>query len=598
VKKVTLAIMAAVTALLLATPATFAFEQPRDRNDNKPGMNGFGGKVAVFDSYTKVNDWISTVKVTFLPGSETTEVTAVSGLTEYLGATAGNKPEKIEPTTLAKGDWVFVSSIFGSPTEEGKAGKEFARTIVKPDLKLLAMGIRGRDMLGTVEKIDKTSVSIMPYGPYPEDKKPEAKTFNLGSNVLVFKTDDKENFTKLALSDVKVGSKVAVSVMPLIEKGQDNKKDAQIYAVSFAVMDNFPEMPKQELLATFTSSENSVMKVSPIAQVRPGDGRDDRGGQNPAPGKGDDKGGQNPKPLDGETPTPPEKNRGPKTIEVKFDSNTVFVLNTGDKIEKIDPANIREQDKLMMTVQMKDYNGTWSLYAYTVRVLQDIPNPKTSREVRVLGTLESFGEYSVTVKPYKGENSITLAVDPECKYAKMGEEGKRPEMIKASDIKAGDKLAISVITNRHENRQPGENVRPNDDTTPKTISGTVFMITVINEFPKPVAMGKITAITADKLTIEKPEMGRQKDDKNDNKTVDFVINSNTKFYTIDKDGKKEAKADQFKADEWVMVEFEENNGTNTAFSIVKVDRPPNNPQPNPGQGGEGGQPNPPQPPQP
>ncbi len=596
-RKSTLAIMAAVTALLLATPAAFAFEQPRDRNDNRPGMNGFG-RVAVFDSYTKVNDWISTVNVTFLPETANTEVTAVAGLTEYVSATAGNKPEKIEPTTLKKGDWVFINSIFGSPSEEGKTGKEFARTVVKPDLKLLAMGIKGRDMLGTVEKIDKTSVSIMPYGPYSEDKKPEARTFNLGDNVLVFKTDDKENFTQLSLSDVKAGSKVAVSVMPLVEKGKEGKKDAQIFAISFAVMDNFPEMPKQQLLATFASSENSVMKVSPIVQARTGEGGNDRGGQDPAPGKGDDKGGQNPKPLDGETPNPPEKNRGPKTVEVKYDSNTVFVLSTGDKIEKIDPANIREQDKLLMTVQMKENNGSWSLYAYTVRVLQDIPNPKTSREVKVFGTLENFGDYSVTFKQYKGDNSITLAVDPECKYAKIGEEGKRPEMISASDIKAGDKLVISVIVNGAANRQPGENVKPNDDTTPKTISGTVFMITVINEFPKPVTMGKITAITAEKLTIEKPEMGRQKDDKNnDSKTVDFVINSNTKFYTIDKDGKKEAKADQFKADDWVMVEFEENNGTNTAFSIVKVDRPPNNPQPNPGQGDEGGQPTP-QPPQP
>lgn len=592
-KKITLAIMAAVTALLLATPATFAFEQPRDRNDNRPGPDGFG-KVAVFDSYTKVNDWISTIKVTFLPEPEITEVTAVSGLTEYMGATTGNKPEKIDPTTLKKGDWVFVTSIFGSPAQEGKEGKQFARMVLKPDLKLLAMGMKGRDMLGTVEKIDKASVSIMPYGPFPEDRKPEAKSFNLGANVLVFKTDGKENFTQLSLSDVKTGSKVAVSVMPLIKKGEDNKKEAQIYAISFAVLDNFPEMPKQELLAVFTSSENSVMKVSPIAQAKPGDGRDDRGGQNPAPGKGNDKGGQNPKPLDGEKPTPPEKNRGPKTIEVKYDSNTVFVLNTGDKIEKIDPANIREQDKLMMTVQMKDYNGTWAIYAYTVRVLQDIPNPRTSREIKVFGTLESFGEYSVTFKPYKGDTSVILAVDPECKYAKMGEDGKRPEMINASDVKAGDKIVLGVVASRQENRQPGENVRPNDDTTPKTIAGTVYMITVINEFPKPVAMGKITAITAVKLTIEKPEIGRQKDDKNDSKTVDFVINTNTKFYTVDREGKKEVKADQFKADDWVMVEFEENEGTNTAFSIVKVDRPPNNQPPNPGPGGEPT----PQPPQP
>jgi hypothetical protein len=150
VKKITLTIMAVVTALLLATPATFAFEQPRDMNDNRPGPDGFG-KVAVFDSYTKVNDWISTIKVTFLPEPEITEVTAVSGLTEYMGATTGNKPEKIDPTTLKKGDWVFVTSIFGSPAQEGREGKQFARMVLKPDLKLLAMGMKGRDMLGTVE---------------------------------------------------------------------------------------------------------------------------------------------------------------------------------------------------------------------------------------------------------------------------------------------------------------------------------------------------------------------------------------------------------------------------------------------------------------
>ena len=574
-KKIATSILMTILAVTLALPAAYAIDKPGD-DKKEPGRDQPNfGRVAVFDSIKKENDWISTMKVTFMPESSTTDVMLVNGLTEYKNIVIGSQPTDLDPTTLKKGDFVFVASIFGAPAEEGKEGKQFARMVSKSDLKGTIMGIRARDMLATVEKIDGKTMSVMPYGPHPTDKAPEAQTINLHGNMIVFKADDKmENVTQLKVSDIKTGSKIAVSIMPLGKKTDDGK-DVQLYAVLVKILDSFPEMRTEQLAAVFVSSEGNTLTVNPV--------RIDN--RNQDPGQGNDKGGNNPRPGSiraNDDTKPPAPNREQKTVEVKFDSSTVFVLNTGSKIETIKPADIREKDKLVMTVQMRETNNEWALYAKTVRVMQEFPNPGTNREIKVFGTLESFGQYSITFKPNKADASTTLAMDPECVFVKQTEEGKRPEIIKQSDVKAGDKLVVSAIVDRKNNGKPNDGqTKPNEDKQQPKIEGTVFMVMVIDAFPNPVAMGKITEISASKVIIQVPT-APNKDNTDEKKTLEFAINTNTKFYTMTREGKKEVKIDEFKADQWIRVEFEEANNANTAISIMKIDRP-QNPNPQDGQ---------------
>lgn len=574
-KKIATSILVAIMAVTLALPAAFAIDKPVDDKKN-PGkdMPNFG-RIAVFDSIKKENDWVSTMKVTFMPESSTTDVMLVSGLTEYKNIVIGSQPTNLDPNSLKKGDYIFVNSIFGSPTEDGKTGKQFARLVSKSDLKGTIMGIRARDTLGTVEKTDGKTMSVMPYGPRPSDKKVEALTINLYDNMIVFKADEKmENVTQLKASDIKTGSKIAVSVMPLGNKSDDENKNVQMYAVLVKILDSFPEMRTEQLAATVVSSENNTLTVTPVRI-------DNRNNQDP--GQGNDNGGNNPRPGNNvranDDTQPPTPNKEQKTVVVKYDSSTVFVLNTGSKIETIKPADIREKDKLVMTVQMGETNNEWALYAKTVRVMQNFPNPGTNREVKVFGTLESFGQYSITFKPNKADSSTTLAMDPECVFVKQAEEGKRPEIIKQSDIKAGDKLVVSAIVDRKNNGRPNDGqTKPNEDKPQPKIEGTVFMVMVIDAFPNPVAMGKITEISASKVIIQVPT-APNKDNIDEKKTLEFAINSNTKFYTMTREGKKEIKIDEFKVDQWIRVEFEESNNANTAISIMKIDRPQNpNPQ--------------------
>lgn len=584
-KKIATSILMTILAVTLALPAAFATDKPGD-DKKDPGRDQPNvGRIAVFDSIKKENDWVSTMKVTFMPESSTSDVVLVSGLTEYKNIVMGSKPTDLDPKTLKKGDYVFVASIFGAPEAEGKEGKQFARMISKSDLKGTIMGIRARDTLGTVEKIDTKTMSVMPYGPRPSDKKAEAQTINLYDNMIVFEADDKmENVTQLKVSDIKTGSKIAVSIMPLGKKGSDDKTDVQLYAVLVKILDSFPEMRTEQLAAVFVSSESNTLTVNPIKI----DNRND-----PRPGgQGGNDGGRDVRPVNkgnngdvraNDDTQPPERQKGERTVQVKYDSSTVFVLNTGSKIETIKPADIREKDKLVMTVQMRETNNEWALYAKTVRVMQDFPNPNSSREAKVFGTLERFGQYSITFKPNKADDSITLAMDPECVFVKQPEEGKRPEIIKQSDLKAGDKLVVNAIVDRKDNGRPNDGngqPMPNEDKQQPKIEGTVFMVMVIDAFPNPVAMGKITEISASKVVIQVPT-APNKDNADEKKTLEFAINSSTKFYTMTREGKKEVKIDEFKVDQWIRVEFEEANNANTAISIMKVDRPQN---PNPADG--------------
>ncbi|MBP7732216.1 MAG: hypothetical protein KA140_00415 [Caldisericia bacterium] len=578
-KKIATSILVAIMAVTLALPAAFAIDKPVDDKKN-PGkdMPNFG-RIAVFDSIKKENDWVSTMKVTFMPESSTTDVMLISGLTEYKNIVIGSQPTNLDPNSLKKGDYIFVNSIFGSPIEDGKVGKQFARLVSRSDLKGTIMGIRARDTLGTVEKIDGKTMSVMPYGPRPSDKKVEALTINLYDNMIVFKADEKmENVTQLKASDIKTGSKIAVSVMPLGDKSDDASNNVQMYAVLVKILDSFPEMRTEQLAATVISSENNTLTVTPVRidnknDPRPGQGNDN-GGNDPRPGNKDN--GNN---IGANDDTQPPEQKTEKTVTVKYDSSTIFVLNTGSKIETIKPADIREKDKLVMTVQMRETNNEWALYAKTVRVMQNFPNPGTNREVKVFGTLESFGQYSITFKPNKVDASSTLAMDPECVFVKQAEEGKRPEIIKQSDIKAGDKLVVSAIVDRKNNGKPNDGqTKPNEDKPQPKIEGTVFMVMVIDAFPNPVAMGKITEISASKVIIQVPT-APNKDNTDEKKTLEFTINANTKYYTMTREGKKEVKIDEFKADQWIRVEYQEANNANTAISIMKIERPQNpNPQ--------------------
>lgn len=584
-RKIVTSILIALLALTAGIPSSMAMDRPGDKNPEQ-GRDNFGfGRIAVFDSIKKENDWISTMIVSFLPQSDTTDVVLVNGLTEYKNIIMGSKPTDLDPATMKKGDYIFVNSMFGTPPEEGKEGKQFARLVVKSDLKGTIVGVRGRELLGTVEKLDGKTISLMPYGPHPKEKTPEAVSITLHDNMIVFKSDDKlENITQLKISDIKTGSKLVVWIMPLVKEGtkDEERKDFQLFAVMANVLTEFPEMRYEQMAGIFISTENSIMTVNPIRM-------DNR--KEPGPGEG----GRNVRPGNSrirnismnEDPQPPEGERGPRTIQITFDKSTIFVLNTGSKIEKINPSDIREKDKLLMTVQMRETNNEWFLYAKTVRVMQDFPNPMTSREQRVFGTLEKFGEYSITFKLHKADVSVTLAMDPECVFVKQGTESKRPEMIKQTDIKPGDKLEVAAIIER-QGRQGNEGSgrpMPNEDKAPN-IEGTVFMIMVVDAFPNPMAMGQITEISASKLVIRVPSMpGREKEDQK--KTVEFTLNADTKFYVMSRDGRKESKIDQFKAEQWVLVEFTETEGVNTAISITKTEKPQNqnppkdNPQPRP-----------------
>lgn len=583
-KKIATSVLIALLALTLGVPSSMAMDRPGD-DKREPGRDNFGfGRLAVFDSIKKDNESVSTMKVTYLPQSSTTDVVLVNGLTEFKNIIMGSKPSDLDPASLKKGEYIFVNSMFGAPPQEGKQGKEFARMIVKSDLKGTIVGVRGRELMGTVEKLDGKTISVMPYGPHPKDKKQEAISLTLHDSMIVFKSDDKlENISQLKISDIKTGSKLVAWIMPLVKEGSndEDKKEFQLFAVMANVLAQFPEMRYEQMAGIYVSSENNTMTVNPIRI----DNRKD-----PGPGEG----GRNIRPLGygknlitaNEDPQPPEGRREPRTIEVKFDNSTTFVLNTGSKIEKINPSDIREKDKLLMTVQMRETNDEWFLYAKTVRVMQDFPNPATSREQRVFGTLENFGDYSITFKLHKADVSVTLAMDPDCVFIKQGEEGKRPEIIQQSDLKPGNKLQVGAIIERQGrpgNEGPGGRPMPNEDKQPK-IEGTVFMVMVVDAFPNPMAVGQITEISSSKLVIEVPNMpGREKDEEKEKKTIEFIVNADTKFFVMSREGRKESKIADFKNEQWVMVEFSESDGTNTAISVTKTERPqnPNPPKDNP-----------------
>ena len=590
-KKLMMTTLMAILAITLSLPAAFAVEPPR-ANDKEPGKEmGFGfGKVAVFDSIKKENDWISTMKVTFFPEPTTTDVIAVSGLTEYKSFKAGEKPVNLDPATIKKGDIVFIQPLMGPPPAEDKEGKTFARMVVTTDLKGQIFATRGREMLGTVNKIDDKTVNILPYGPHPKDKTPEAQTFNLYSNVLVFKADDDfENVTRMKVSDIKANSKVSVSVMPYKKEKTDEKTAPEMFVVMVRLLDNFPEMPKRVLMAKFDSVENGQLKVNPIAI---GGGKDDgRPGDKP----GNNRPGENILPQDDKKPpVDPGKDRTPKTASISFDSKTNFVLYNETEVKPIKTEDIRNGDKLMMTVQTREINGEWVEYAITVRVMSDFPDQKNQKELKLFATYESSDQYSMTVTIYKADQKATFGLDPECMIIKQPtEEGKRPTVITKADLKAGDKLMIAGIMTRANNPGNNPNPKPNDDKTPPEnqpkIGGIIMMVTVVNEFPKPVAAGKIVSIAKDKLVIEPLKMPRKDDDNKEPENIEFVINSDTKLLSMTRKGKTEAKLEEFKADDFVMVQFYEKDNIKTAATITKTEKP-NLPNPPPAEGGDQGQP--------
>ncbi len=399
---VCLLVVSLITSFGIISFSVSAKEPDGNREHHEPNMN-----VAIFDDFEVVSDYISKVNITKWNG-ESSEVTAVSGLTKVLKSIGGEGVVSISLSDIEKNAWITLD-VFPSSGE-----KIFASRIMVLDLKSIVYFFGRRSMMGTVKSHSGSSISVAPYNPNPEGDRPDDINFMISPHTKFVQITDGEIIT-LQPSDISRDDNIRISGFPKeMPKSPDEKPE--FISLLVIKIEELPMPPPRPATLIFEGISDDYIICS----------------------------------------KPHPKGEEAEEFKFRFDESTKIGRHMDGERFVISADDLESGDKLIVMITSKQFDGSWEYYSLSVDVVQEFPPPPKRETKRIFGKFVSIDKNIITFKAVTEGNregdSKRLPLAKDCRFMRFSKR-EEPSPIDRDEINAGDFIQMIVVELRYEGRE-------------------------------------------------------------------------------------------------------------------------------------------------